>query len=163
MTYSVSFFQAGDTDRPVFGKSPEDFQESVGVALEKTGLFSSVRNTREPQDDYHVTFNFWRSGTSMLDATAAGMICGSSLMLIPVGEDLTLDASANIILRRKNVVGFGEAERVRIIYWLPFLPFFISGLVSVDYMDQKVVDAIVNDVAIYHYENFIKNKSPNGE
>lgn len=156
VSYSVEFTQSGDSDKPTFGKSGEDFREQVGLALEKTGLFSSV--THSPQaggGNYHIAFRFWRSGTDTRDAVGAGMIGGSALWLIPFGVELTLDASANISLRGKPVVGLAEAENSKVIYWLGFLPFFISGLVVVDNMDDYVLVSIVNDAAEYHYRNFV--------
>lgn len=155
LSYSVSLAQSPATECPVFGYSIEDFRKRIGESLLKTGLFSSVQYSHTIQNDsYHIAFEFLRSGTSRTDAEAAGIISGSTLFLIPVGTDMTLDGSAEIYLRGKPIGGLAEAERVRVIYWLPFLPFFISGLVSVDYMDGKVANSIVNDVVEFHLQKF---------
>jgi len=155
LSYSVVFTQCQGTDRPIAGYSPEKFRKRIGEALMKTGLFSSVQYSPEVRDDaYHVHFEFQRAGTSTANAIFAGIVSGWTLFLIPTGEDFTLDGSAEVYLRGKAIGGLAEAERVRVIYWLPFLPFFISGLVSVDYMDGKVVNSIVNDVVKFHIQEF---------
>lgn len=161
VSYSVKYLQSDGSEYPVFGKEEEDFRREVGDALKRTGLFSRVKySNRADESEYHIAFRFWRSGTSRGDAVTVGLISGYTLMLIPTGEELTLDASANITLRGKPVVGLGEAESAKVIYWLPFLPFFISGLVFVDNMDDNVLNSIVNDVAKYHYDNFVRQSAP---
>ncbi len=163
LSYSVDLTQCQGTDRPMFGYSLEKFRKRIGDSLMKTGLFSSVQYSSEVKNDsYHIHFEFQRAGTPLQDAAASGMISGATLLIIPGGQDLTLDGSAEVYLRGKAIGGLAEAERVRVIYWLPFLPFFISGLVSVDYMDGKVVNSIVNDVVKFHIQEFGNTENSSG-
>lgn len=156
ITYSVEYIQADFVEQPLNGDRDVEFREALKVALEETGLFSSVQYERAASDDsYHIEFRVWRSGTNSSAAAGAGAICGGTLFLIPAGTDETLDVSANIVLRNKNLVSFGKAESVRTVYWLPFLPFCISPIITHNYVDDKLVYSLVNEVAKFHYEQFV--------
>lgn len=163
VTYSVECIQSDFAIAlaPEYGgKTEGDFVRGVGEALEKTGMFASVRYADRPGNDaYHIAFRFYRSGTGIYASDLDCLIC-ASLTLIPVGCETSIDASADIFVRGKSIAGFGEAETGRIIYWLPFLPFFFTGLTYIDNMDEAVMNAIVNDVAAYHYENFVLRNTP---
>ena len=159
ITYSVEYIQADLVESPLNGDSDTAFRESLREALEATGLFSSVRYEREASEDsYHIEFRIWRSGTDSDVAAAAGAVCGGTLFLIPAGVDETLDVSANIVLRKETLTSFGKAESVRTVYWLPFLPFCISPIITHNYVDDKLVNSLVSEVAKFHYEQFVLAK-----
>ncbi|MBQ9758697.1 MAG: hypothetical protein IJW12_02865 [Opitutales bacterium] len=159
ITYSVDYIQADFVERPLNGDNDTGFRESLRKALEETGLFSSVQYERSPSEDsYHIEFRVWRSGTDRSTAAGVGAVCGGTLFLFPGGVDETLDVSANIVLRNKTLVSFGKAESVRTVYWLPLLPFCISPIVTHNYVDDKLVGSLVNEVAKFHYQQFVMGR-----
>lgn len=156
ITYSVEYIQADLVESPLNGDNNIGFRDALRKALEETGLFSSVQYERTASDDsYHIEFRVWRSGTDRSIAEGAGVVCSSTLFLIPAGVDETLDVSANIVLRNKDLASFGKAESVRTVYWLPFLPLCVSPIITHNYVDNKVVEALVNEVAKFHYDHFV--------
>lgn len=156
ITYSVDYIQADFVEQPLNGDNDTGFRDALRKALEATGLFSSVQYEQAAtENSYHIEFRVWRSGTDRSTAEGAGVVCGSTLFLIPAGVDETLDASANIVLRNKTLASFGKAESVRTVYWLPFLPLCVSPIITHNYVDNKVVEALVNEVAKFHYDHFV--------
>ncbi|MBR6797279.1 MAG: hypothetical protein IKM45_01135 [Opitutales bacterium] len=159
ITFSVDYIQADFVERPLNGDNDTGFRDALRKALEETGLFSSVQYERTASDDsYHIEFRVWRSGTDQATSAGAGVVCGGTLFLIPAGVDETLDASANIVLRNKTLASFGKAESVRTVYWLPLLPFCISPIITHNYVDGKLVNSLVSEVARFHYEQFVLAK-----
>lgn len=164
VTYSVEIFRADGIVKNVDGiegvHGGSYFVGEIGRALQKTGLFSEVSYTgKDVGSDYHISFRFWRSGTTQEDWVTYMTPWCFTFFLVPGGCEYTLDASANIFVGGKSGRGFGEAETSRVVMWLPFVFTFFTGFWHIGRMDDSVINAIVNDVAEYHYKNFILQKN----
>jgi len=143
----------------VNGKDPKAIAQRIEKALVKTNLFSSVNYSAYPQQySYHLNFNIWLSGSAGANDPLlefwAGMTCG----LLPFGVDFFGDIGANLYLRGENIASFGKTELVRQIWWLPLV--VVSPLTPIieTHTYYSVIDAIVCDIATYHYNRFILEK-----
>lgn len=159
LTYSIEYIQADFVEPCVMGGDNRKLREVVEATLNKTELFSSIQYKQEaPEDSYHATFRFWRSGTDLGTAMGAGYLCGVTFCLIPVGVDTTLDASANLTLRGKNLATFGKAESMRTVFWLPFFPFSLSYFFTPGNVDEKIINALVTDIVEFHVKTYLGEK-----
>lgn len=141
----------------------QSLNQKISKALVQTGLFSKVYYSPENPTGYHVVFNFHQAGETMEEAEDTGMLSGLTLFIIPTWHVVTFDGAAIVTLKGKPVFTSAKAEEIRCIDWLPLLPFglFMNSWTIWPCIERGVVNALVNDIAAFHEETFVKKDNRN--
>ncbi len=141
----------------------QSLNRKISEGLARTGLFSNAYYAPENPTGYHVVFNFHQAGATEEQSVSIGLIAGYTLCLIPVGEIFTFDGSAIVMLKGKPLFTTAKAEEIRCVIWLPLAPFglFMNSWTIWPCIERGVVNALVNDIAAFHEETFVKKDNRN--
>ncbi len=141
----------------------QSLNRKISEGLARTGLFSNVYYAPENPTGYHVVFNFHQAGETEEEGEDTGFLTGATLFLIPTIHIVTFDGSAIVTLKGKPVFTSAKAEEIRCVDWLPLAPFglFMNSWTIWPAVESGVVNALVNDIAAFHEESFVKMDNRN--
>jgi len=137
----------------------QELRDKIEAGLKGTGLFSEILYGKgDAEDSYHISFRFRQSGMTEEDSIGVGMLSGSTLLLVPTVEIVTFDGTAILSLKGEPIYSTAKAEELRCLIWLPLAPagLFMNSWTVWHYAEKGMVNALVNDIAMYHKKRFLE-------